>query len=76
MEPDCARTSGKVKSRLTEIAHSGFSLGDQFAQRRLGCRAEAGRQIVVDGNFLGAAVERAEPVPLVEERPGDPFGQR
>jgi hypothetical protein len=32
--------------------------GDRFAQRQLGCRAEAGQQIVVDGNLLRVAVER------------------
>ena len=35
-------------------------LGDLLAQRQLGGGAEAGEQIVVDGDRLVAAVERAE----------------
>ena len=40
------------------------------------CRAEAGQQLVVDGDRVLAAVERAEPEPLVDERLGDLFAQR
>jgi len=42
---------------------------------RLGGGAEAGQQIVVDGNRLLAAAKRAEPDSLVAERPGDLFAQ-
>jgi hypothetical protein len=46
---------------------------DNFGQVRFGGGAEAGEDIVVGGNRLLAAAERA---PLVEERLGDLFAQR
>jgi hypothetical protein len=49
---------------------------DLLAQRRLGGVAEAGHDIVVGGDCLGAAVERAERDPSVDERYGDPLPQR
>jgi len=50
--------------------------GNLFAQWEFGYRAEAGQQVVVDGNRLRAAAESAEPEPLVEERIGDLFAER
>jgi hypothetical protein len=50
--------------------------GDLFAQRRLGCCAEAGQHVVIGGNRVLAAVEHGEGDPLVDERLGDLFAQR
>ena len=48
-------------------------LGDLFAQRRLGGGSEAGQRVVVDGDFLLAAAELAQPEPLVDECPSNLF---
>jgi hypothetical protein len=37
---------------------------------------EAASEVVVDGDCLVAAAERAEPDPLVDERVGDQLAQR